>query len=539
MAKGRHLWATLIRLFQLAKLSQAELVEGMTDGKPYGVRGASKTRLSRKLRGEELTLQDEYFVEAFVVTCYRRGRKVPAGGPHRAWGTLDEWRTWRQRIEDGILADSPLPPPRPAARPSRLSGAAIAERERLGRVLGHRGLSATLREIYPAHPLVELWGVEMPITAFPAPRSQWRDVEAALGDLQGDRVPGEGDYDDFEFDRFGRPRFDELYASYLETKRSDPEQLRHLFPGAAFAFGRLRHEGGPKIDAFLSRYFVSLVTSEDLDAELVAALDGRPDLDAPVPLSALRRRAYLHERIRREYGPEAGPVETGRFRAAALSHATTVMLATGQGGYDILLPARSEDVNTHPGFRHVAPSGILAPFNARAVAEERTRRAEFSVWRNFCREWVEELFAADEYEGWELEDVTEPPDPALTPEIARLERAVDPRDARRAGDLYYTGVSVNLLTLRPEICLLLVIDDPGWLGREIDEARAVGRPVKLGWEYADGGIDQPWLRPGHRIRLGPDLRPAAGWTPSPTELVPNAAAAIWLALAVMRARHRS
>jgi hypothetical protein len=43
----------------------------------------------------------------------------------------------------------------------------------------------------------------------------------------------------------------------------------------------------------------------------------------------------------------------------------------------------------------------------------------------------------------------------IEPEIARL-------NAEDQVNLYYTSVSVNLLTLRPEICLLLLVTDPAW-----------------------------------------------------------------------------
>ena len=48
-----------------------------------------------------------------------------------------------------------------------------------------------------------------------------------------------------------------------------------------------------------------------------------------------------------------------------MSHATVVMIACDDDDkcYDILLPARSGEVETHRGFNHVAPSGILAPFD--------------------------------------------------------------------------------------------------------------------------------------------------------------------------------
>jgi hypothetical protein len=538
--KGRKVWNEFRRFAELAMLSQADLVAGMR--KP-GLRGATTSGLSDRFNLRIVRLPDVDFVEAFVETCYDKSPVRAAGSDRRGWGTVQEWQRWVHAINDGHWPDSPLPPRRAIPEPPPLSEQAKAKRARLGRVLNGRGVFSTLRRLYPGHPLVELWGVEMPICAYPAPRHQWRDLEAPLGRLYGDTVPGEGEFDLSEYDRAAVHDFNRRYEDFLEAKRSDPEKLRYAFPGATFAFKELtQHDGGLKLDAFLSRYFVSMATSEALDPELMAAHDkDTAARQAPLPpREPLLLRDELHARIKRELGPGTDPVCTGRFRAAALSHATVVMLAT-RHGYDILLPSRSDEVAAHQGFRHVAPSGILAPFNAHAVATEQQRRAEFSVRRNFYREWIEELYDAKEYEGFDVEDISDipqPPNPAEEPEITRLEKVIDPAQPTHAGDLYYTGISVNLLTLRPEICLLLVIDDPGWLSKEKHEAERFERPLKLGWEYADGQIEHAELSPWHRLRLDRDLEPIGSDSQliSATQLVPNAAAAILLALEVMRTR---
>jgi hypothetical protein len=533
--KGRKVWNELRRLADIALLSQASLVAGMQKRKP-GIPGATRSGLSDRFSLARLKLPYEDFVEAFVETCYDKSPVAPAGSGRRGWGTVQEWQRWVHAVNDGHRADSPLPPRRAIPGPVPLSEQAKAKRARLGRLLNGRGVFSTLRRLYPGHPLVELWGMEMPICVYPAPQHQWRNLEARLGRLHGDTEPGEGEFDSFEYDRAAIHDFTRRYEDFLEARRSDPEKLRYAFPGATFAFKELtQHDGGPKLDAFLSRYFVSMATSEALDPELMAAHD-KSDAALQAALSPQERlelRDQLHARVEHELGPDTDPVCTERFRAAALSHATVVMLATGNG-YDILLPSRSDEVASHQGFRHVAPSGILAPFNAHAVVTEQQRRAEFSVRRNFYREWIEELYDAKEYEGFDLEDISDipqPPDPAEEPEIARLKKVIDPAQPTHAGDLYYTGVSVNLLTLRPEICLLLVIDDPGWLGQEKHEAERFERPLKLGWEFAEGQIERAELSPRHRLRLGPDLKPVRSDSQlvSAAQLVPNASAAIFLA----------
>lgn len=125
--------------------------------------------------------------------------------------------------------------------------------------------------------------------------------------------------------------------------------------------------------------------------------------------------------------------------------------------------------------------------------------------------------------------------PANEPEIQRLR-------AESSATLYYTGVSLNLLTLRPEICLLLLIEDPDWLDREHRTAQdlsltAGGRPMVYGWEIVQRERDMPAGRSLARfLSLDDDLRPSGDHNAplQPELLVPNAAAAISLALRVVR-----
>ncbi|MGW6620139.1 hypothetical protein ACWF99_02840 [Nocardia sp. NPDC055002] len=248
---------------------------------------------------------------------------------------------------------------------------------------------------------------------------------------------------------------------------------RAFFSGSTYAFEKLWFDdaGAPRLDCKLGRYFASITTSEDLDKELMDAL--RPDRDGVVALAELPRRSWLHQSIDRD-GSTIDPVIAGSTRAAALSHATVLLVARGTDRYDLLLPFRSEAVATHAYFNHVAPSGILSPhFEHPSPPIE-----ECSVERNFLREWVEEIYAQDAFERPEAMGA---PDPECAPEVIRLKQAISEGRA----DLYYTGVSVNLMTLRPEICLALVVHDPTWLAQETRTAREFGRPMDLGWEYSN------------------------------------------------------
>lgn len=429
-------------------------------------------------------------------------------GSMRAWG--DFWTLAAQGTA-GVWAASPLPQSGDGQEDVERSKDEQAEFRRR-RVLEGAGLTATLRNIYRQYPLVELWGIPMPICVFPAQPEERGDPESPLLRPLADRsriVPGPEEYSNV-FDPGGLDDFKQCLTRY---EHSTAEQRTQFFSGPTYALRRItwNENNQIRIECAMGRYFLNHATSEQLDPELMEALADSPD--TPVILDDLPRRAWLHRHAHNE-----DPVTDGAQRAAAVSHATVVMIAADEDEecYDILLPARSDEVAAHRGFNHVAPSGILAPFDEMSPSP----RKEFSVRRNFYREWVEELYNAKEHERPAGFDI---PDPEEQEEITRLKAA----NAR----LYYTGVSVNLLTLRPEICLLLLIDDPQWFGTERRLAEKMRRAFN--WEYATEerqrrvAADQPdhW-----RVRLNSNLEPWDGTKLKPTFLVPNAAAAIRLAV---------
>lgn len=102
----------------------------------------------------------------------------------------------------------------------------------------------------------------------------------------------------------------------------------------------------------------------------------------------------------------------GSGRTAAIGIATLLALRRPPG-YDLVLGRLAPKAMAHrAGQRHVAPAGMFAP--------------PYSVTANVAVELREEL-------GLDLS----------------------------AGRLYLSGAAVNLLNLRPEICTVFVMDDPG------------------------------------------------------------------------------
>jgi hypothetical protein len=391
-------------------------------------------------------------------------------------------------------------------------------------VLRGGGYLETLRRLYDQDrfPLVELFGTTAPICVFPAPPEEWSNVESALGRLPRDKpFPTRLEEDPRNWPKDYNPDAWRRYAGEVAKGENN-----RRWDGPTWAFDRMRMQpgGGVRIDCVPGRYYRSLATSEYLDEELIHAHKGRED--QPVDLSKLPHRNWLHRAGCRDI------VLDGRRRNAAVSIAATVMLATEDGGYQIMLSPRSQDVATHRFFNHVIPSGIFQPLEPPGlVPSSAFFEREFNVERNFHREFIEELYDSEEYADPGGRPIYLPHE---QPEIERLR-------SERQAKLYYTGVSVNLMTLRPEICLLLLITDPTWLARERKIADALarqgGRPLKYGWEIAQRARDlPPGLALGHFLTLDGTLNPVGQAGLQSDILVPNAAAALRLALNVAAAK---
>jgi Trypsin-like peptidase domain len=485
---------------------------------------------SRILSGRETRPPDwDSFVKPFVEVCLEAARQNGVGvGPSGAlesWHSLDSWQEyWHGVYYGGRETRSPLPERR--LRPVKPKDPAVmASKQRTAAtkaaVLDSTGILDTLRILYPRYDLVELFGVPMPICVFKAHPDEWTQLEAPLAKPLIDRwIPSEREYGD-KFNPLGRPIFDRHLEQY---DNENEEQRRSHHPGPTYALDHIEFDeyGRPRIHCVMGRYFTSLATSEHLDEELISALSMDPKRPVALAQHTLPHRAWLHGQLERQGLEGQDVVLNGRDRAAAMSHGTVIMLANEDGGYHVLLPPRSDVVATHPGFNHIAPSGILAPFTDELNPSP---ESEFSVLRNIYREYVEELYSYDQYERPKLSTA---PDPIDAPEVTRLRQLLDSQEA----DLYYTGVSINLLTLRPEICTLLLIRQPDWLKQETRIAAAMGRPWRFSWEYVERLEKKQEGQPSHPLTwLSPDLQ---SWPTSsplrPSFLVPNAAAAISLAL---------
>jgi hypothetical protein len=170
----------------------------------------------------------------------------------------------------------------------------------------------------------------------------------------------------------------------------------------------------------------------------------------------------------------------------------------------ILQHRSSKGVAVHRDLWHVAPS-----FMFQAVVRETVK--EYSVIHNIFREYLEELF--------KVKEATAPPSVIShdyfygNPNLKYLRSLLANGDAQ----LLLTGVTVNLLNLRPEICTLLYVESPEWYRKHSTGLDGLDR-LELSDEFEASGLS---AQPVSSIRRG---------YPPPAETVPSGAAALFLAL---------
>lgn len=281
----------------------------------------------------------------------------------------------------------------------------------------------------------------------------------------------------------------------IEEARRETESAETLYDGWNFALAAL----APyplQIGCHPCRYFEALASCDALKCELQMAWQATRGAIADLsnPLSLLKYRSKL---INSE---SEKCIVSGGGRAAALAVSTLLCHKNRSGRFTCVLACRSEKKLAVDRNRfHVIPSGMFSPARA-------SRTEPFSIFENVLREYLEELFRVQE-------------SPAADPRwhhhhdpVKRLEDMI----ANRTATIYLTGLCVNLLNLRPEICTLLLITSDDWERVELPK-------VHHNIEYSDqpGTLEHIPLMPmAEAIQRNYRLRP--------TQTVPPGAAAYWL-----------
>ena len=274
----------------------------------------------------------------------------------------------------------------------------------------------------------------------------------------------------------------------------------------------VENNGSPTLDCQIGTYFDSLDSSDCLQWELQKVFSSRwPDMTRADLFDSLPLRRKLQERV-------GDPVTNGDCRSAGVAVSVLTVYPENER-YAFWLRWRPEDA-PNPDQLHVIPSFWFQP-------EQGRWPEEFCLTHNVKREFFEELF-----------NVKAPPDVQWNwfygrPPVIDLTEMLDEGRA----ELWITGICVNLLNLRPEVCALLLIRDKEWAKRNSDPGLGPDNFLKLNDEF-----ESERARMRRRGRAVPvdysnlhtdkELLSATGLIPSGT--VPPGAAAFWMGVDLLR-----
>jgi hypothetical protein len=287
----------------------------------------------------------------------------------------------------------------------------------------YRHITDYLAKYYDVEPYT-LHDLSHPVLFHAASEQQRSNVDSVLGQIPTETLT----QDNFHIYDYG-------YLHSLQNSKS------HLYNGKTFALKQIR-QNPVRLEAKFGMYFDMLATCYSLEQELFAAIDTK--------LVRLPLRSQFH----REISPKQSLTD-GRGRSAAIGCVALVVFNDGEQ-YQAIISHRTSAHATRSDSYHLLPAFIFQPM------ADTLRDGEWSIKHHFYREFLEELFGMTESESMNFYQHT-----------ALLD--LQTMQAKNQAELCLTGVAFNLLTLRAEVCLLLVIHDDGWWQR----ITAPDSPIKL------------------------------------------------------------
>lgn len=207
----------------------------------------------------------------------------------------------------------------------------------------------------------------------------------------------------------------------------------------------------------------------------------------------------------------ADPIRHGKERVCGLGISCLLVFKKNKIDLEMLLLRRSDKtVGIHSGLIHVIPSGMFQSIG--------NLEMDLNAKDNVLKEYLEELF--------NISDIPTAGKPLdihtyiqYHKPIVYLEKLLKQGSAI----LTVTGLAVSLLNLRPEVCLLLLINDPEWwkthTSIKADEFKFNDEVLKnLRLSYSDNDMD--FLN-----------------TVNPEIMIPPGAAAFWLGIDKLREKY--
>jgi hypothetical protein len=350
-----------------------------------------------------------------------------------------------------------------------------------------------------AEPIFERNGVTFPLAVYPAPAAQQRDPESVLIQPVSNRFPPD------------ETLLKEPMMRELIQRAGRPAQNL-----ATFAMRELVVGERVRMSCQMGQYFDMIDTCDALEWEILRA--------APSLKSSTERAYKLFDNrlpFRKAlHGSVANPVRDGACRSVAISLNALIAFYRNDSVY-LMLRKRSEQVAVHAGLIHVVPSFMFQPASS-AITQE------YSLLHSIYREYLEELFDRPDPKP----DETDPDYFFGDPHFKELQGMLESGQT----EWYFTGVAVNLLNLRPDICTVLLIKDDQWYHRHAPDQAPQDQQFRLNIEFAThlerAETEQALI--GNLPLKASDIEMAEYLEVTPKSMTPCGAFALWAGVDLLR-----
>ncbi|MEL6821534.1 MAG: hypothetical protein AAFP70_07230 [Calditrichota bacterium] len=223
---------------------------------------------------------------------------------------------------------------------------------------------------------------------------------------------------------------------YLETLQ---QRSPGLWNGPTYCMSRLDLLNGLQVNCKTGNYFDALISCDLLEFELLTTFgDKQPHFnDYAAFTDSLQLRSALHQR--------GNPLLEDCGRSAAIGISTSI-LHRSRDGWRMLLRTCAPKIADKKHLLHVIPSGMMQPHG--------NAERDYSILPTIYREYLEEVWLEEEAAAKEgnLDSLLQ---------IPRLQSLHSMLSAGKA-ILQFTGIAADLLKLRPEICMQLILTDSQW-----------------------------------------------------------------------------
>lgn len=268
---------------------------------------------------------------------------------------------------------------------------------------------------------------------------------------------------------------------------------------------------GVTIHCDIGRYDLMVDTCECLEWEALKVLSETSHwqtMSFGELFEKLKLRTYLHAHVK-------DPLVHGMGRSVAIAVSVLTSFFHGDEQRFFLGCKSTKGLNT--GQTHVIPSFMFQP-------EQGHRNEEFCLLHNVRREFLEELFKVKAPEeapySWFFQHKP----------IQYLDKMIEAGEA----ELWLTGVVVNLMNLRPEICMLLRIKTPQWYAIHSSTHMRPGEYIQINEEFVTVHECRGSGKESISRKFDSDAELFHSASLNPGDIVPPGAAAFWLGVDALR-----